>query len=596
MSLAVSAAVSLPEHSTPAEGDLLLERTHAAVLLVLVCIGFFAVVDLGIPADRFRTAYALKGTHGVLMLVLLGLLRWRPTPQVAWWVALGTVNLSYALFAVGDVVKGHEATSPLLCITSAMGAAALLPWGLTAQLVTAVTTSLGNAIVLRVTGSTWNALVDPAASMLAAQGVAVYVALELDRFRRERRNVEQHLAVRARTEALRAEVRVALSDVQPATDRLGRCVQAIATELGVRVAAVLAFDGRQLRVRALAGLETRAGAELGRLGERRTVVAYLQQPHPHVLSASATDGSIVDAVWATRLGLEFVALCPLVAGGEVMGMLVVLADTPPSERILESLRAVADTLAGGIVHVRTEEAKAQLLTELERANKVKSEFVSTMSHELRTPLNVIMGYADMLGDPGYPDPGFALGRIRQANNELLELIEATLDLNRLESGRDEPSYAEVSLEDLWHELAAEFAPAAARAELTVTWSGTAAMALRTDRRKLKTILKNLVANALKFTARGGVTVHAEQRDGQCVMTVQDTGIGIPADALPHIFEMFRQVDSSDRRSHGGVGLGLHIVQRLCTQLAGEIGVTSQVGRGTTFTVRLPVAPSVVCAA
>jgi signal transduction histidine kinase len=402
-----------------------LGRTRAGLWLILACIAFFALVDLGIPADRFGPAYTIKAGHAAFTLGLLAVLRWRPTPAVTWWAALFAVNATYGFFALGDLVKGHEATAPLLAITCSMAAAALLPWGLTAQAATAVVTSVGNVVVQRLAGSTWEAMVDPAASVIAAQGVAVYVTLELERFRTERRRAESDLA---------------------------------------------------------------------------------------------------------------------------------------------------------------------------RANLVKTEFVSTMSHELRTPLNVIMGYTEMLDDPAYAEPAYALGRIRQANTELLELIEATLDLNRLETGRDDPVFGEVAIPELWSELAAEFAPSAHRAGLRVEWATHDCGPLRTDRRKLKTVVKNLVGNALKFTTDGWVRVHATEADGHCVITVRDSGIGIAPNALPHIFDMFRQADSSDRRSYGGVGLGLHIVQRLCRQLGADVAVASRPGRGTTFTVRIPMAPRVVCAA
>jgi signal transduction histidine kinase len=238
--------------------------------------------------------------------------------------------------------------------------------------------------------------------------------------------------------------------------------------------------------------------------------------------------------------------------------------------------------------IAAEDARSRLLAQLEEANRVKSEFVSTMSHELRTPLNVIMGYTDMLGDPECPDPSFALARIRHANRELLELIEATLDLNRLESGRDDPNLEDVQLAELWQDLASEYAAVSHGTPLALEWKDVNGIVLRTDRRKLKIIVKNLVGNALKFTRHGAVTVAAEQQGASCAIMVHDTGIGIPPDALPHIFEMFRQADSSDRRSYGGVGLGLHIVQRLCLQLGAQVRVSSRVGQGSEFTVELPI--------
>ncbi len=233
---------------------------------------------------------------------------------------------------------------------------------------------------------------------------------------------------------------------------------------------------------------------------------------------------------------------------------------------------------------------ARLVEELQRASRLKSEFVSTMSHELRTPLSVILGYADMLHDEGLPpaERSATLARIRRAGLELLEMIEATLNLGRLEAGRDPACIEAVAVPALIDELAAEFAAMAQPPATVLRWEGGDDVLLDTDRRKLRIILKNLVGNALKFTPSGEVVVRADARGERCAFTVRDTGVGIATDRLPVIFEMFRQADSSDARSYGGVGLGLYIVQRLLEQLGGDVMVASAPGRGTTFTVTLPM--------
>ena len=128
--------------------------------------------------------------------------------------------------------------------------------------------------------------------------------------------------------------------------------------------------------------------------------------------------------------------------------------------------------------------------------------------------------------------------------------------------------------------------------MALRWEPPGDVWMCTDRRKLKMVLKNLVANAIKFTAAGEVVVACAMSEAEngLVFTVRDTGIGIPAEHLASIFDMFRQVDSSDARSYSGVGLGLYIVRQLATQLGGTVEVDSEPGRGSTFRVRLPLAP------
>ncbi len=252
---------------------------------------------------------------------------------------------------------------------------------------------------------------------------------------------------------------------------------------------------------------------------------------------------------------------------------------PQDERVAQGIAQLASTAL----------MNARVVEELERASQLKSEFVSTMSHELRTPLNIIIGYTDMLRDATTPEEQAPLlAHVRKASQDLLELIDGTLNLSRLAAGGDVARFAAVSLEELWRELAQDFAALTPRSTVELHWAASAGLAIQSDRRKLKIILKNLVGNALKFTPAGEVVIACEPVGDQCRITVRDTGIGIPAAALPHVFEMFRQVDSSETRSYGGAGLGLYIVRSLLTQLGGQIQVESLPGQGSIFTVVLPI--------
>jgi signal transduction histidine kinase len=227
------------------------------------------------------------------------------------------------------------------------------------------------------------------------------------------------------------------------------------------------------------------------------------------------------------------------------------------------------------------------------ANAVKSDFVNAVSHELRSPLNVILGYLEMAIDRGLgpltAEQVEALTRTRKESVALLELITNLLDMNRFEAGRVPIQLAPVALGPLVQETCTEV-PEQWRqpgVELRVVMPPDLGI-VETDRGKLKTVVRNLIQNALKFTDRGHVTVTAGTRGPREVaISVSDTGRGIPPEALEYIFDSFRQVPGT---GGGGVGLGLHMVRRFAHLLGGAVGVTSEVGKGSTFTVTLPRRP------
>lgn len=242
---------------------------------------------------------------------------------------------------------------------------------------------------------------------------------------------------------------------------------------------------------------------------------------------------------------------------------------------------------------RTEEQLRRAITEADAANRAKSEFLSTMSHEFRTPLNVVLGYTDMLfaetfGPLMEPQKG-ALHHIRQSTTALIELINNVLDLNRLDAGRLTIEWRSVCMDTIFEEIEQETKGLRDLSGLAFHWRIEPSLPLvRTDAGKLKVILKNLLGNAIKFTEAGDVTLSAmEERDG-LVVAVTDTGIGIPSPQQSLIFEAFRQGDYANVHGLKGVGLGLHIVKRLLDLLGGTITVESEIGRGSTFRVWLPV--------
>jgi signal transduction histidine kinase len=235
---------------------------------------------------------------------------------------------------------------------------------------------------------------------------------------------------------------------------------------------------------------------------------------------------------------------------------------------------------------------ARLVEELQRASRLKSEFVATMSHELRTPLNVIIGYSDLLIEESFGplsvEQRQVCRRVERSAEELLELINATLDLGRLETGRLPVDLQEASLSGIATLVDAETRELCAKPNVKFTWLVSSDLPpIRTDPLKVRVILKNLIANAIKFTAAGEVEVTICQQGSGIELSVRDTGIGIAPETQAIIFEPFRQADGSMSRRFGGVGLGLYIVRRLVDVLGGTVTVVSELGRGSTFRVYLP---------
>jgi signal transduction histidine kinase/FixJ family two-component response regulator len=235
---------------------------------------------------------------------------------------------------------------------------------------------------------------------------------------------------------------------------------------------------------------------------------------------------------------------------------------------------------------------AQLVAQLERANRLKSDFVATMSHELRTPLHIILGFNDLIleGNFGPLAPRLveALQRVRTNARQLHSLIDQTLNLSRLEGGQAQLTVGKLYLADLCAELAEELGAEPRKPAVALVWKVPPLLpAIHTDALKLKVVLRNLVDNALKFTEQGSVTVEARVCGDRFEVSVFDTGVGIAPEALPIIFEPFRQGDSSATRRYGGVGLGLYVVRRILDMLRGGITVESRVGHGSCFRVSLP---------
>jgi signal transduction histidine kinase len=238
-------------------------------------------------------------------------------------------------------------------------------------------------------------------------------------------------------------------------------------------------------------------------------------------------------------------------------------------------------------------ANAELLDRLEQADRLKSDFLSSMSHELRTPLHIILGYTGLLAEETFGPLTAAqrnsLERIEKSARELLDLVNAALDLSRLQSQGLPLHVQAVDPATLVTELMADTCSLNRNPDLKLEYRVDPELPrLHTDLVKLKMVLKHLLTNVLKFTERGTISLTVETREDGIEFTVSDTGIAIPADELSLIFEPFRHGMAATRGRIGAVGLGLYIVRLLLDVLQGRVSVTSEAEKGTTFRVWIPL--------
>jgi len=304
------------------------------------------------------------------------------------------------------------------------------------------------------------------------------------------------------------------------------------------------------------------------------------------------------------VSLDNLLIYPLVHDEEVIAVLELGGLDPLDEGQQDWLEKASEGLAVTIRLVldleqrnRTEKELAEAKEAAESANKAKSGFLANMSHELRTPMNAILGYSEMLieeaEDVGQDDFIPDLQKINQAGNHLLSLINDVLDLAKIESGRMEAFGEDLDVGALIDQVTGTTQPLMSKNNNQFTVErGEQLGSAHQDITKLRQSLLNMLSNAAKFTREGTITLRAErksQADGEWLtFSVSDTGIGIPADKLGHVFDEFSQADSSTTRDYGGTGLGLPISRRFCQLLGGDLTVRSKHGEGTTFTMRVPV--------
>jgi signal transduction histidine kinase/DNA-binding response OmpR family regulator len=401
------------------------------------------------------------------------------------------------------------------------------------------------------------------------------------------------------------EVSQALSSTLDLETVLHTIVSRASQLAGTDACTVYEYDegAGELHLRATYNLDEEVVAELRRTPIRRgegaagrMAVTHEAVQIPDIAAAGAYQGSLRDVLLQT--GTRAVLSIPLLREGHLVGGLTVNKKTPGAflPEVVDLLKTFAAQSALAIQNARLFREIGDKSRQLEAADRHKSEFLANMSHELRTPLNAIIGYSEMLqedaADLGAEQLTDDLKRINAAGKHLLELINAVLDLSKIEAGKMELYLESFDVAGLVKDIAAVIQPLAAKnANRLEMRCPEDVGVMRADLTKVRQALFNLLSNACKFTDRGTISlaVTREAGDGQdwMVFNVSDTGIGMTPEQLTRLFEAFSQADAATTRKYGGTGLGLALSRRLCRMMGGDVTVASEAGRGSTFTIRLP---------
>ena len=291
-------------------------------------------------------------------------------------------------------------------------------------------------------------------------------------------------------------------------------------------------------------------------------------------------------------------ILPLRVRDRLIGVMIYLFCQPKRKFKTDELKLaqeLAERAALAIENARLFEETGEKARELEKANQLKSEFLAGVSHELRTPLNAVITLSDILvrGLSGSlnAEQVKQMQIIQRSGANLLNLINDILDLSKIEAGKIEPLYSQIPIRSVVEETVEHIRPLCIRKGLSLEFACEPEVPelIYSDQDKLTKALMNVIGNAVKFTSQGGISVQMGLTAApKLKIIVADTGIGIPGDRIDEIFEEFRQLDSSDSRTYGGTGLGLAITRKVLTIIGGTVSAESQLGKGSTFTILLPL--------
>ncbi|CAN5701050.1 ATP-binding protein [soil metagenome] len=415
-----------------------------------------------------------------------------------------------------------------------------------------------------------------------------------DRTRELTEALEQQTAT---TEILRV-ISASPTDVQPVFDAIASSAVRLCEGLHC---ALFRYDGTQQRLVAHHGVQPATVAAL--------MARYPRPPAPDTVSGRALrDAAVIhvaDIVGDPRFpesqritataGYRAALAVPMMREAQPIGVIFVMRREPEafSAKQVQLLQTFAAQAVIAIENVRLFTEIQEKSRQLEIASQHKSQFLANMSHELRTPLNAIIGYTEMMADGLYGDVNDkaqgVLERVQANGRHLLGLINDVLDLAKIEAGQLVLAIEEYSIADMVGTVLSATESLAKTKNLTLGSDVPAGLPTGTgDARRLTQVLLNLVGNGIKFTDQGSVEVRARQIGERFELSVVDSGFGIAPEDQNKIFEEFQQVDNTSTRKKGGTGLGLSISRRIVELHGGRITIESEVGKGSTFKVTVPI--------
>jgi signal transduction histidine kinase len=565
-------------------------RLWIGTILILASNGVFAIADLWISPDELLFLWAYKGVQvGEVLLIRR---RLKASPGMIEMQILGIVMLATSILMAGlsGLASEDPVSTPILAVALLMAAASLLPWRWPAQFALAVfaVVVVGVQAALLSGGAPYGAV-----GVFSAATCSVLLTILLDRRRIVMANSEK---IARESEEREREVSDALlrsgQEIIDGLDRedlLLRFCEIVGDHIDcdsvVAIDLRLADSGSENLFVPVAqfGLSEKQWRRFEGVPLDRSMVPSINIDFNAAIAQTDFPDARPGKEGAHGLSLLIIRLG---AAGKLTGLMTVWRGPerkPFAEREHRIASGLAPLMSGAYEQRR-------LLRQVERAQQWQQSFLASLNHELRTPLNIILGYMEMLMDEeresSLDDRRDLFRRIQENARDQLRLVNEALELSRpVEDGGLSVRLETVDISRLTEDLVRETRMRIVGDDVVVDGAVDGLLQMKTDLVKLRMCLANLLDNSRKFTKAGQIEIRVFREGQEVLFVVSDTGSGIPAELQPALFDAFQQGAPGDP---GGIGLGLYIVRRLADALGGSVSVSSQLGEGACFTLRLPI--------